>query len=1160
MASGTIEKKFHGGSSGGYYFGIEWSATANASTNSSSVTAKVFIRSSGNGYSISSSASKNITLTINGTSYSGTATVGIGTNTKKVLLTKTVDVKHNSDGTKTCAFACSGVLGLTLSGTYYGTVSHSGNGTFDTINLNTAPTWTTDDTRMKIGSNEIKANVIIPENTSSVSVISAQATDAETPNGLNYYLHRYINGSYSAQIKAGGTSLTGTDNISSWGQGTQIKYEAKVSDGSLWASSSRWSWVYTKNTFTRASVTSIGSIGVNSTSVSFTATGIKNSGGGNGYVNTSFGYRIESLTSGVNIHGENTTYQNNQNNVAFTLGIKNNGGSPTNPHWLDANELRTAFRNSNYTGTLKLRLVSWNSYGSQGYVDFNVSVDLRKAAPSTTVKYAANNKITHSGTDYYIPAHLPFVVSWNAVNDTVEGSACTYDVYYQVGSGSLKHLGSTTGTSYTAYLGGTEIGNNKTTNFKIVVRVKTKYGTTTDCSGATITLWDYATPTVRVSTIDRTSTNVTLTGTITINTSIPSVTLTNTHWRWVGGSNTNFSVTNSSNEKIKNFTLTISASQDRTGTIHVASSDTVRDLLAKIVTMPWGNTEVSVKGYMPVMSINKFGVGINTRLANSNYVFEVDGKANIKGSLYINGSSVANSSHTHNNIVSRGNVTCETGATRPGVSGLSMSQVYNNGYPTPYGNAITLKGAGDGQLLIGWSGTNGAHAPVYVRSKRDAGEANWSNWAQVYTTAHKPSALDIDALPLSGGTMRGSIQLPANGGSWLNGATNGNIKGYRQSTGSYHPIISQTTSSNHKISLGGLGDNFGFHLYDANRTENGIDKYFRFNLANKTVDTDMRVVVNSEWLYTTGNTGWYNSTHGGGWYMQDSTWLRSYNNKNIYTANTLRCGTTETRYLKGNQGGSNSNLDILVYDGSSIYISPSASSGVSLYINRNWSGSSGSEPSFYNNKGNGWGYIGNSGQAFYRVYGSGGSVSDRTKKYEITKADIETQYENIKDLNIYNYRTISTLTTTVEQLAEDYFKNNFLDTEGKYITNSVVIDEKEYIELDENLSQEEIKELRIKEIIEKNPNFGECKREDLSLGCMVDEMPLETTFYDNEGGDGKSVDMYSYTTMIAGATKHLISKVEDLERENEFKENRIYELEQRLEKMEELLNGIINER
>lgn len=453
---------------------------------------------------------------------------------------------------------------------------------------------------------------------------------------------------------------------------------------------------------------------------------------------------------------------------------------------------------------------------------------------------------------------------------------------------------------------------------------------------------------------------------------------------------------------------------------------------------------------------------------------------------------------------------------------------------------------GEGASIVN---DNGNYKALMLLGNRSAGG---NRKVLIYDDATVHGSLNVNGTTTTNAiTCRGHIQLPSNGGSWLNGATNGNIRGSQQSSGSYHPIISQTTSSGHKVSLGGLGDDFGFHIYDKNRTNNGVDKYWRISLGGKDIYTDMRFTIQDNWLYTTGNNGWYNSTYGGGWYMKDSSWVRSYNDKNIYTANTLRCGTTETRYIKGNQGGGNANLDLLVYDGYSIYISTNASSGASLYMNRNWSGSSGTEPSFYNSKGNGWGFIGNSGQSFYRVYGAGGSVSDRNKKYEITKADIETQYENIKNLNIYNYRTISTLTTTVEQLAEDYFKNNFLDIEGKYITNSIIIDEKEYVELDENLSQEEIKELRIKEIKEKNPNFGECKREDLSLGCMIDEMPLETTFYDNEGGDGKAVDMYSYTTMIAGATKHLINKVEALEKENE-------ELKNRLDKMEEILNGIIN--
>ena len=112
-------------------------------------------------------------------------------------------------------------------------------------------------------------------------------------------------------------------------------------------------------------------------------------------------------------------------------------------------------------------------------------------------------------------------------------------------------------------------------------------------------------------------------------------------------------------------------------------------------------------------------------------------------------SSFTPASHTHNFIASRGKVTPESGSTEPAVSGMSMSEAYSNGYPTTYGNIITLNGTGQGQLLIGWSSssttTSGAHAPVYVRSKRDVSTTLWSGWAQIYTTAHKPTAADIGA-------------------------------------------------------------------------------------------------------------------------------------------------------------------------------------------------------------------------------------------------------------------------------------------------------------------------------------------------------------------------------------------------------------------------------
>ncbi|HGG1945607.1 TPA: prophage tail fiber N-terminal domain-containing protein [Escherichia coli] len=93
------------------------------------------------------------------------------------------------------------------------------------------------------------------------------------------------------------------------------------------------------------------------------------------------------------------------------------------------------------------------------------------------------------------------------------------------------------------------------------------------------------------------------------------------------------------------------------------------------------------------------------------------------------------------NLASKGRVTALTDNTQ-GAAGLELYEVYNNGYPTAYGNIIHLKGrtaVGEGELLIGWSGTSGAHAPAFIRSRRDMTYANWSPWAQLYTSAHPPA-------------------------------------------------------------------------------------------------------------------------------------------------------------------------------------------------------------------------------------------------------------------------------------------------------------------------------------------------------------------------------------------------------------------------------------
>ncbi|KXM13897.1 phage tail protein, partial [Escherichia coli] len=92
------------------------------------------------------------------------------------------------------------------------------------------------------------------------------------------------------------------------------------------------------------------------------------------------------------------------------------------------------------------------------------------------------------------------------------------------------------------------------------------------------------------------------------------------------------------------------------------------------------------------------------------------------------------------NLASKGWLTALTDNMQ-GATGLELYEAYNNGYPTTYGNIIHLKGmtaVGEGELLIGWSGISGAHAPAFIRSRRDTTDANWSPWAQLYTSAHPP--------------------------------------------------------------------------------------------------------------------------------------------------------------------------------------------------------------------------------------------------------------------------------------------------------------------------------------------------------------------------------------------------------------------------------------
>ncbi|OKT73261.1 phage tail protein [Escherichia coli] len=184
-----------------------------------------------------------------------------------------------------------------------------------------------------------------------------------------------------------------------------------------------------------------------------------------------------------------------------------------------------------------------------------------------------------------------------------------------------------------------------------------------------------------------------------------------------------------------------------TGKDTVAQTDLTsvgRDILAKTSTLAviqyLGLRELGTSGEkLPLLSTantwsahQTFNGGITGALTGN-----ADTATKLKTARNINGVRFDGSADINiNTLVSRGRVTA-LGANAQGTSGIQLYEAYNNGYPSPYGNVLHLKGAtaaGEGELFIGWSGTSGDHAPVHIRSRRDTDSANWSEWAQVYTS------------------------------------------------------------------------------------------------------------------------------------------------------------------------------------------------------------------------------------------------------------------------------------------------------------------------------------------------------------------------------------------------------------------------------------------
>ncbi|EGL9147897.1 tail fiber protein [Salmonella enterica] len=220
------------------------------------------------------------------------------------------------------------------------------------------------------------------------------------------------------------------------------------------------------------------------------------------------------------------------------------------------------------------------------------------------------------------------------------------------------------------------------------------------------------------------------------------------------------------------------------------------------------------------------------------------------GALPANGTAVA-----ANRLASRGTLPALTGTTRGSDGGLIMGEVYNNGYPTEYGNVLRLTGTGDGEILIGWSGTNGAPAPAYIRSHRDTADAEWSEWAMLYTTLNPPP----DSYPVGAPVPWPSDTIPA---------------GYALMQGqpfdkSAYPLLAQAYTSGiipdlRRLVIKGAGNGRSPLSYEADGNK-------RHAHTGRAQDTDLGTKSTSSFDYGTKSSG-----SGGGHVHEFGSYVNSY--------------------------------------------------------------------------------------------------------------------------------------------------------------------------------------------------------------------------------------------------------------------------------------------
>ena len=913
------------------------------------------------------------------------------------------------------------------------------------------------------GSVSVSPGGTLSEKHSSVRVTAPTGRDSEN-NIAGYRIQASVNGGDYYTIYSGSGREYNHD-ISSYGEGTSIRYRADCWDtGSLWSEAWAYSDTIYKNIFTVATLASSSSVSYSGSPLTFTYSGERNTQSGIGA--STYRLKCDELT----IHNIGTVGSTIK--VGFNWG--QNGG--TDGPYINWSDVVSKFGNgsSKGKGTLNFTLTGTNANGTTKTSKKTISVNIQtppnpatdlvmSTSPSESTAY---RKHVGTGNWYYVPDGSKVIrAKWNngsgKINDGV-----IFKVYYSLDSGSWVYLGETSSRYYDCVI------PKQTSAMTLRIHVKTvslyNSDMAVDTTSSPTTIHYYNSPTFTRGTVSRSASGAEVTFTVKTITSLPRV---ETSGRWECSNGTSNSLSTSQSQQLARVS---GLSEDSGYKFTVRYSDTT------------GFTETK-EGYMDIPAnqsiffVNKYGVGVGGAKADSTVALNVKGTVNIDGQF---ASQIKKSATS---------VSWLSGARGQG-SIINMPN--KNGY-----NPIVRQKTTNGAWTIG---TYNEEALLfsYMSDRTITADSNtldgqvkipYNVFGTVYTTGNKPSPEDIGAARADH-THPGLGNTLANGGT-INGIlkVNDTIQAYAYGKSNNKAAITIDKPGSGCFGIGANGNAMQIQYGQVNDLNGGwsgsqgLTHIFKGHLES----SGGNVVARGGYLYTDTGTLWMGNDDKI-WYNDSSNYFNFYADDSLWSSG-IDVGNVMFKTLR-NKG---SNMDVDLSNGVSMWFNTGSSTNSHWFINRAFSGSSGTECSFYPSRGGGFGWVGSSGYPVFKVYSYNFlTASKRSNKYDITKASSEDFYSYVKDLDVYTYRHDSS--------SEDP-------------------DSKEYTIT---------------------------KRQDLQIGCMVDELPTEVIDYDVEGGEGKAVDLYAYSSMILGATKELIKKVEILERENIKLTERVEMLEQ--EKVKEM--------